>query len=118
MPKNPIFSQALSLRSPRLHRPGLRRHFSPGPTSKGCHTSQGFRQTTGWHLPLSEHQPGPPPRRCGWMYALAFLLLGGYLLFAHGCHGDEDNELFAALDSFVGQPAYRRHAFRCTQISA
>jgi hypothetical protein len=21
--------------------------------------------------------------------------LGGYLLFNHGCHGDEDNELFA-----------------------
>jgi hypothetical protein len=26
-----------------------------------------------------------------------FLLLAGYLLFSHGCHGDEDNELFAAL---------------------
>ena len=24
-------------------------------------------------------------------------LFAGYLLFAHGCHGDEDNELFAAL---------------------
>ena len=23
------------------------------------------------------------------------LLLAGFLLFAHGCHGDEDNELFA-----------------------
>jgi hypothetical protein len=22
-------------------------------------------------------------------------MLAGYLLFAHGCHGDEDNELFA-----------------------
>ncbi len=30
-----------------------------------------------------------------WAYVLAVLLLGG-LLFAHiGCHGDEDNELFA-----------------------
>jgi hypothetical protein len=28
-------------------------------------------------------------------FALA-LLLAGYLLFAHGCHGDEDNELFGA----------------------
>jgi hypothetical protein len=26
---------------------------------------------------------------------LATLALGVYLLFAHGCHGDEDNELFA-----------------------
>jgi hypothetical protein len=25
----------------------------------------------------------------------AFLLLAGYLLFAHGCHGDEDNELLS-----------------------
>jgi len=23
------------------------------------------------------------------------LLLGGFLFLAHGCHGDEDNELFA-----------------------
>jgi hypothetical protein len=26
---------------------------------------------------------------------IVFLLLAGFLLFAHGCHGDEDNELFA-----------------------
>jgi hypothetical protein len=42
--------------------------------------------------------PFPPPEpACGrgwWRYAAA-LLLGGYLLFAHGCHGDEDTELFA-----------------------
>jgi hypothetical protein len=42
--------------------------------------------------------PAPPtparPRRW-WAYLLA-VLLAGYLLFAHGCHGDEDNELFAA----------------------
>jgi hypothetical protein len=24
------------------------------------------------------------------------LILGGYLLFCHGCHGDEDTELHAA----------------------
>jgi hypothetical protein len=28
-------------------------------------------------------------------YFWPLLLLAGYLLFAHGCHGDEDNELFA-----------------------
>jgi len=28
-------------------------------------------------------------------YCWPLLLLTGYLLFAHGCHGDEDNELFA-----------------------
>ena len=25
---------------------------------------------------------------------VGLLLLAGYLLFSHGCHGDEDNELF------------------------
>jgi hypothetical protein len=28
---------------------------------------------------------------------VALALLGGYLLFCHGCHGDEDNELFISL---------------------
>jgi hypothetical protein len=32
------------------------------------------------------------------------LLLGGYLLFAHGCHGDEDNELFNRGPSFSREP--------------
>jgi hypothetical protein len=57
---------------------------------------------------LLEHQsrprfrPLPPPdapepaRRGWWRYGVA-LALAGYLLFAHGCHGDEDNELFARL---------------------
>jgi hypothetical protein len=27
--------------------------------------------------------------------------LAGYLLFNHGCHGAEDNELFAALRAVV-----------------
>ncbi len=37
-------------------------------------------------------------RRAGnsiWPWAV-FLLLGGYLVFAHGCHGDEDTELFTS----------------------
>jgi hypothetical protein len=32
----------------------------------------------------------------GWLW-LPMALLLGYLLFAHGCHGDEDNELFMRL---------------------
>jgi hypothetical protein len=28
---------------------------------------------------------------------LVVLVVGGYLLFAHGCHGDEDNELWSHL---------------------
>ncbi len=36
---------------------------------------------------------------------LLFLLVlaAGYLLFAHGCHGDEDNELFAFVRSVIHQ---------------
>jgi hypothetical protein len=37
----------------------------------------------------------------GWLI-WPFLLLLGYLLFAHGCHGDEDNELFGSTRA-VGQ---------------
>jgi hypothetical protein len=36
-----------------------------------------------------------PARRVNWWSLLAGLLLAGYLLFAHGCHGDADTELFA-----------------------
>jgi hypothetical protein len=28
-----------------------------------------------------------------WLWAAAALVVGGFLLFAHGCHGDEDTEL-------------------------
>jgi hypothetical protein len=38
-----------------------------------------------------------------WLRGLVLLLLGGYLLFSHGCHGDEDTELFCPL-SVVGGP--------------
>jgi hypothetical protein len=43
-----------------------------------------------------KNRPEPPQRKRR-IYAAAALLLAGYLLFAHGCHGDEDNELFAGL---------------------
>jgi hypothetical protein len=33
-----------------------------------------------------------------WLLAALF---AGYLLFAHGCHGDEENELFARLRARV-----------------
>ena len=32
-----------------------------------------------------------------WTRWLTVILLGGYLLFCHGCHGEEDNELFTEL---------------------
>ena len=40
-----------------------------------------------------ETRLSPPP----WLRWAGFLLLVGYLLFNHGCHGGEDNELFAVL---------------------
>jgi hypothetical protein len=42
------------------------------------------------------------PVRRHWR-AAALLLLGGYLLFAHGCHGDEDNELCAVVRTVAGR---------------
>lgn len=40
---------------------------------------------------------GPLGARPWWGRWLVAGLLGGYLLVAHGCHGDEDNELWARL---------------------
>jgi hypothetical protein len=41
---------------------------------------------------------GPKRKRraVAWRYFAAFLLAASYLLFCHGCHGDEDNDLFSA----------------------
>jgi hypothetical protein len=38
----------------------------------------------------------PDEARTSWRF-LAALVIAGYLLFCHGCHGDEDTEPFAAL---------------------
>ena len=55
-----------------------------------------YTARTSWLPPELLLPPPPPPptrRRGRW---LLVALLGGLLLFAHlGCHGDEDNELFA-----------------------
>jgi hypothetical protein len=54
------------------------------------------RHTTprAWFVPVARaaDEVAPPPR-CRRLW-LALALLAGYLLFCHGCHGDEDNELF------------------------
>src|SRR5947209_7498668 len=49
-----------------------------------------------WHRTGAATEREPPPLpRLPWRFGLA-LLLAGYLLFAHGCHGDKDNELFTS----------------------
>src|SRR5947209_608816 len=57
-----------------------------------------------------EHPPCPViARRGGWLFG-AVILLAGYLLFCHGCHGDEDNELFIrATRSVVESRHWHRH---------
>jgi hypothetical protein len=54
--------------------------------------------------PRLENAPaGRGKRHARWLFRAGrwlFLLgIAGYLLFAHGCHGDEDTELFARLAS-------------------
>lgn len=47
------------------------------------------------------HQTGR--RTAGRLLRIVILVvLAGYLLFTHGCHGDEDTELFAWLARAVG----------------
>lgn len=41
-----------------------------------------------------------PAHGGGWRWGV-FLMLSAFLLFAHGCHGDEDNELFALARQLV-----------------
>jgi hypothetical protein len=47
-------------------------------------------------LNLPAQMPDPPRLPAQTLRWFALGLLGGYLLFCHGCHGDEDNELLAA----------------------
>jgi hypothetical protein len=52
---------------------------------------------TACQIPEKNQQCGPV-----WVRAVVTALLVGYLLFAHGCHGDEDNELLDALPAVQG----------------
>src|SRR5262249_26884635 len=69
-----------------------------GMVRRPCHNAWVDQATTGssredgWFC----LRPSPVPRP-HWKRWLAMALLGGYLLFCHGCHGDEDDELLAGL---------------------
>src|ERR1700736_6652961 len=63
--------------------------------------------------------PPPSERRPslqGWKGLAALWLLAGYALFCHGCHGDEDNELYSGRAAWrepaVGMDISRRAAGR------
>lgn len=56
-----------------------------------CFAPAEFHQT-GDFSPAKPQRKGKTP----WLFLAGFLLLAGYALFCHGCHGDEDNELFAS----------------------
>jgi hypothetical protein len=62
-------------------------------------------------LRLSGPKPAKPQTAAGkGIRFLAWLLLAGWLLVAHGCHGDEDNELFAQLSAALASAAASRTA--------
>jgi len=52
--------------------------------------SQRKRNQSGDASPHSKPKPAPSRRRWG---SFCFLLMATSLIFCHGCHGDEDNEL-------------------------
>ncbi len=56
------------------------------------------RRRRAWWVPLRLREAGEEPQRSRRRRVVAaMVVLAGYLLFCHGCHGDEDNELFAVI---------------------
>jgi hypothetical protein len=51
-----------------------------------------------WRLPLCvrAQRKALPQGPFRWLAWPVLVLLAAYLVFCHGCHGDEDNELLAA----------------------
>jgi hypothetical protein len=48
------------------------------------------RSRRAWFIPVRRPEGGERRRRWAWV---VLAVAAGYLLFSHGCHGDEDNEL-------------------------
>lgn len=79
-----------TLPSPRT--PPPRGHARAEATSPGSPDQQG--QHPGGRVSAREYLLDAGGQRSwGWAWGVA-LVLAGYLLFCHGCHGDEDHELF------------------------
>lgn len=66
-------------------------HISRKREGKGCMMTKNQKANAS-RSPDSEDAPN---RRVALFWPGAMLLALGYLLFCHGCHGDEDHELFA-----------------------
>lgn len=59
-------------------------------TPDNCHDGEGAKRK---------------PTGVRWPFLGALLLLAGYLLFCHGCHGDEDEDLFTT-SSFLVEKSF------------
>jgi hypothetical protein len=56
-----------------------------------------------WFVPRPPRAESATPARHGGWRAVVWALLAAGLVFCHGCHGDEDNELCAPLTPRVRQ---------------
>jgi hypothetical protein len=77
-----------------------RDQFRDVATCHGCHGCHAFAETAAHEHAGTGHRESmnSPGTRGVSIAGLAFLVIvAGYLLFAHGCHGDEDNELLSAV---------------------
>jgi len=50
-----------------------------------------------------------PAQALHWIHVGVFLMISLFLLFAHGCHGDEDTELFGQRSEIRGQKSEVRN---------
>src|SRR5437870_10993763 len=71
-------------------RRGLGLRFAPDGSSDCQHPASAKREPACSFLPRNRRR---------WFFLGGILLLTGYLLFCHGCHGDEDNELVTHLST-------------------
>jgi hypothetical protein len=76
-------------------RPSRATERALAPERRGAPDRDGLKTGT-----PGRQRPSPWRR---WLGRAGLLLLAGYLLFSHGCHGDEDNELFAPAVRYWGR---------------
>jgi hypothetical protein len=76
-----------------MRKPGSACRFAPAREFRDGHDSAGAKRQA---------------PSCLWVWSwCAILLLGAFLLFAHGCHGDEDTELFTS--AYLSEPPVTKY---------